>query len=320
MQRYHNIQEVEEPPSLRYTFVDPLQSYEEISRTNYLIAAFLYENSILIENLGAEPFPYCEDDYIRHKIQKSSYFVEANSLTNQRRIEDLVVLYFDPILTPLPRKHRNYDVWLRLHKQFNYLHKQAREFRLNYFSRLWMQTHSSTNFQELFQFDPDQPHTDIFEKILNQITLETQRYLTLNKYHLIQRAHLYNHIDYGYLYWSAEAQDPDIDRKYFSEYWTHREDTEFSRYIFDYLQNPYERTDKAPAWTLEQVTDKGWDCNYPFAPFQRPRPENWIYTTCPIATRHRYTDSTFDPDSVRYGRTQGHWNSGGQRWHLGSGR
>ena len=107
MQRYHPIQEVEEPPSLRYTFVDPLQSYEEISRTNYLIAAFLYENSILIEDLGAEPFPYCEDTYILHKIQKSSYFVEANSLTNQRRIEDLVVSYFEPILTPLPRKHRN---------------------------------------------------------------------------------------------------------------------------------------------------------------------------------------------------------------------
>ena len=317
MQRWHPIQEVEVPPSLRYTFVDPLQSYEEISRTNYLIAAFLYKHSILVENLEAEPFPYCEDSYILHKIQKTSYFVEASPLVNQRRIEDLVVSYFEPILTEFPSCHENYDAWLRLHKQFNYLYKQAREFKRSYFSRVWMQTHSATNFQELFQRDPLQPHTEIFEKLLNQIELETQRYLTLNKYHLINRAHLYHHIDYRCSYYSREAQVPDIDKKYFSQYWTHRDDTEFSRYIFDYLQDPHERARKAPAWTLEEVTEKGWDCNYPFAPSHRPRSANWIYTTPPIATRHLYTDSTFDPDTVRYGRAQGHWSSGRQRWHLG---
>ena len=317
MHLWRHIPDIEETPSLRYTFVDPLQSYQELSRTNYLIAAFLYENSILVENLEAEPFPYCEDYYILQKIQKTSYFVESSPLVNQRRIEDLVVSYFDPVLTEYPDCHEHHDAWLRLHKQFNYLHKQVHEFKRSYFSRVWMQAHSVTNFQELFQEDPYQPHTQIFEKLIHQIELETQRYLTLNKYHLINRAHLYHHIDYEHSYHSREAQVPDIDQEYFSDYWIHRDETEFRRYIFDYLQNPVERARQAPAWTLEEVTEKGWDCNYPFAPSNRPREANWVRTTPPIATRNLYTDLLFDPDTIRYGRALGHWSSGRQRWYSG---
>ena len=163
------------------------------------------------------------------------------------------------------------------------------------------------DFQELFQHDPDQPYTQIFERIYHQIELETQRYIILNKYHLIQQAHLHNHIDYSTLYWTDQVPEPDIDAKYFiSDYWNHQDDTEFSQYIFDYFRDPHERSTAAPSWELEQVTDKGWDQEYPFAPFGGPRTDLWIYRTSPIATRHRYTDLDFDPEFRRYGRVLRH--------------
>ena len=301
-QPYHNIQTVEEPPSLRYIFVEPLQSYEEIHQSNYPIAALLYQQSILVENIAAEPFPYCEDSRVLNKIRRTSYFVEASPYTNLRRIEDLVVLYFDPKLNQLPSKHRDYNVWLRLHKQFNWLYKQAREFKRTYCSRVL----DYQDFQELFQHDSDQPYTQIFERIFHQIELETQRYIILNKYHLIQQAHLHNHISYSRLYWTDQVPEPDIDAEYFSDHWNHQDDTEFSRYIFDYFRDPHERSIAAPAWELEQVTDKGWDQVYPFAPFGGERTYLWIYGTCPIATRHRYTDLDFDPEFRRYGRVLKH--------------
>ena len=302
MHPYHPIQAIEEPPSLRYSFVPPLESYAEVRRTNYLVAAQQYEHSILIENTQAEPFPYCEDYYILHKLRKTSYFVESNGFTNLRRIEDLVVLDFIPELIEPPRKHRYYQNFVRLKKQFNYLYKQALDFKRNYLSRVWIETYCSENFQELFQYDQYQPHTDIFERIIHQITLETQRYLTLNKYHLIWLAHLDSGVPYNYSHHSVKAPDPDIDQQFFSTSWTHPEETSFSRYIFDYWQVPGDRAVTAPAWSLEEVTDKGWD-QYPFVPLQRPRPENWILTTCPIATRHKCSDYPGDQDAFCYGRS-----------------
>ena len=299
-QPYHNIQEVEQPPSLRYTFVEPLQSYEDIPQSNHPIAALLYQDSILVENLDAEPFPYCEDDRVLNKIKRTSYFVEASPYTNLRRIEDLVVLYFDPKLHQFPSRHSDYDVWLRLHKQFNWLYKQAREFKRTYCARVL----DNQDFQELFQNDPDQPYTQVFARIFHQIELETQRYIILNKYHLIQNIHLHNlRISYSTLYWTDHVPEPDIDARYLiSDDWIHQDDTEFSRYIFDYYRDPDARSIVCPAWELEQVTDKGWDREYPFAPFGGPRTPLWIYGTCPIATRHRYTDLDFDPEYRRYGR------------------
>ena len=300
MEPYHPLQAIEEPPSLRYTFVPPLESYAEVSRTNYLVAALQYQHSILVENTQAEPFPFCQDLYVSRELRKTSYFVEGNGYTNLRRIEDFVVLEYVPRLSAPPRKHPNYRTFVRLQKQFNYLHKQARDFKKNYFSRAWIETNCSDNFQELFKYDLDQPHTDSFKRIFHQIALETQRYLTLNKYHLIQLAHLETGISYSLLHDSFKAPDPDIDQEFISDYWIHPEETEYKRYIFDYWHRPSDREVSAPAWEFDQVAAKGWN-QYPFVPFQRPRPRNWILTTCPIATRHQFSDCAGDPDAFRYG-------------------
>ena len=199
--------------------------------------------------------------------------MEGNKFTNLRRIEDLVVLDFTPDLMITPEEHSYYDNYIKLRKQFNYLNKQVREFKSNYLSKAWIEQYYSVNFQDLFKYDPDQPHTAIFEKIIHQITLETQRYLTLNKYHLIQLADLETGVPYKFIHRSVKAQDPDIDQGFFRTHWTSQEETLFYRYIFDYYQVPGQRAVEAPAWSLEEVTDKGWDC-YPFVPIQRPRPVN----------------------------------------------
>ena len=303
-------QEVEVPPSLRYMFVNPLESYAEFRRSNYLIAGLLYRHSILVENFQAETFPYCQDLSVLSRLQQTSYFIEGDEFTNLRRIEDLVVIDFRPDLIITPEGNRYYNNYISLRKQFNYLKQQVQEFRRSYFSRAWIERYYSINFQELFQFDPHQSHTDIFEKIIHQIELETQRYLTLNKYHLIHLAHLETGVPYQFIHRSVRAKDPNIDQRFLNIHWrTSQQETLFCRYIFDYCQDPQERATEAPAWTLAQVSDNVQD-RYPFVPIQEARSANWILTTSPIATRFKFSDFTGDQDAIRYGQAQSSWNNG----------
>ena len=127
-------QEVETPPSLRYTFVEPLGSYAEARRRNFPIAALLFRHSILVESYQAEPFPFLQDPAILSRIQQTSYFIEGDEFTNLRRIEDLVVIDFRPDLIITPEGHPYFRNYIKLRKQFNYLNQQVQEFKRNYHS------------------------------------------------------------------------------------------------------------------------------------------------------------------------------------------
>ena len=296
-------QEVEEPPSLRYTFVEPLESIAEARRRNFLIAGLLFRHSILVENYQAEPFPFLQDSSILSRLQQTSYFIEGDEFTNLRRIEDLVVIDFRPDLIITQEGHPYFRNYIKLRKQFNYLNQQVQEFKRNYHSRVF-------NFQVLFQNDPHQPHTQVFENLIHQVELESQRYLTLNKYHLIHLAHLESEVPYQCIHRSVRAEDPSIDQRFLGIHWlTSDQETLFSRYIFDYWENPQDRATEAPAWTLAQVSDNLQD-RYPFVPIQEARAAHWIFTTSPIATRFKYSNYSGDQDSIRYGQDQNNWNNG----------
>ena len=88
---------------------------------NYLIVALLYNTSFLEENLQAKPFDFLEDPIINTELTSTKYFIEGDKLTNLRRVEDLVVLDFEPKLTQFPPHHRFLPIYHELKKEFKYI-------------------------------------------------------------------------------------------------------------------------------------------------------------------------------------------------------
>ena len=138
------------PNSLQYTFKEDLDWFpiEKGSQPNYLIAAFLYNNSFLQENLEAQPFDFIQDPIIRTELTCTQYFIEGDKPINLRRVEDLVVLDYKPKLTKFPSNHTLLPIQHELKKEFKYLEEQVGYYKKSLFN-IWVGIH----YQELFKFD-----------------------------------------------------------------------------------------------------------------------------------------------------------------------
>ena len=173
------------PNTLWYTFKHNFDWFPvlEGSKTNYLIAGLLYNDSILVENLEAQPFPFFEDQQICQEIYRTEYFLKGNKLTILRQIEDLVVVDFEPLIIDYPEACLPARATNELKKQFVYLDQQVKEFKPLIFQS-WISAHNKHLFSCLTDLEVD--HSRVVERLLNQIKLETKQYSTLNKYHIIQ--------------------------------------------------------------------------------------------------------------------------------------
>ena len=146
--------EIKVPTSLRYTFKQSLDYFPVTKncKPNYLIAGLLYNNSLLEENLEAQPFPYLEDDRLRFELKKTGYFLVGSEHTIVRRIEDFVVLDYKPsFTTPTELQYPNYQTpnWLychlapvthKLQRQVAYLEQQVKDLPTTVFQS-WISAH-----------------------------------------------------------------------------------------------------------------------------------------------------------------------------------
>ena len=185
--------EISVPTSLRYTFKRNFDWFPvlEGSKTNYLISGLLYNDSILVENLEAEPFPFLEDYSICQELVRTKYFLKGNELTILRRIEDFVASDFEPQVTKYPCGCVPKPATDELQKQFAYLDQQVKEFKPLIFQS-WISAHNKHLFNHQDELKVD--HSRVVQRLYNQIELETKRYLTLNKYHIIREVA----IQFGY--------------------------------------------------------------------------------------------------------------------------
>ena len=68
-----------------------------------MIAACFYEYSFLLENINDQPFPYLTDPVIGQALRKTTHFIQGvTELEILRKIEDMVVLDYKPVLIQVP--------------------------------------------------------------------------------------------------------------------------------------------------------------------------------------------------------------------------
>ena len=289
--------EIERPTSLRYTFKQSLD-YLPVTKhckPNYLIAGLIYNDSLLEENLEAQPFPYLQDGRIKHELRKTKYFLVGSQFTIVRRIEDFVAIGFEPSFTDLPDHHRLAPVANRLKRQVAYLEQQVERLPATIF-KSWISVHHEHLFKDPKKLEVD--HSVVVERLYHQIQLESVRYLTLNKYHLLQQAKL----EYGLEYWELSClydtwQRFSLPVKNRVEHQLERLDPTTS-YLFDFGNIVQERL---PRWTKEDWTERN---HYPFTELRTARSVDWLKTTLPACTRFVYSDLEIDSEELRLGKRE----------------
>ena len=286
--------DTEAPTSLRYTFKQSLDFFPVTKhcKPNYLIGGLLYNNSLLEENIKAEPFSYLEDHRICTELCRTGYFLKGSELTILRRIEDLVVLNFEPLLAPLPEGHRLAPVVYKLKKQFAYLEKQVQDLTPFVF-QTWITNHHKYLFDNPKEIKVD--HSIVVERLFNQIELESQRYRTLNKYHLIQEVALEFGLDIynrKQLYNTWPCHAPTVSPRYIHPL-EHLDPQ--TNYLFDFGNIPEERP---PSWYVKEEQDR---LHYPITKLQTVRGVDWVKSVLPACTRFVYSDLNCDPEEIRLG-------------------
>ena len=293
------------PSSLRYTFKEDLDWFPvtKDSEPNYLVSALYYNNSFLLENLLAQPFPYLQDPFVRADLTCDQYFVNGYELTNARRIEDLAVLDFEPELSCLAPNHKLLPIQHELRKEFNYLHSQVKYYKRRLFD-IWVEH----NHQDLFKFASSDnevvDHPYEIGRLFHQFELESIRYLKLNKFHLIQAKADQHNLSIGaknqlYTSWKRFV-NPKVE--------VHRHFLEVAdpglKYVYDYDLDPFHRRFERH-WDLESEVELRKTSKkpliYPFTPLKSVRKEQWVQSTRPANTRFVFSDLGFDPEEKRFG-------------------
>ena len=297
------------PNSLRYTFKEDLDWFpiKEDSESNYLVGGLLYKDSLLQENLEAQPFDFIRDPVVRTELTCSQYFIEGYEQTNLRRTEDLVALDYEPVLTDFPVGHNLIPIQDELRKEFKYLDDQVKYYEKRLFG-IW----AKYNHQDLFNLEPIETrwhHPYQIERLLHQFELESIRYLKFNKYHLIQaKTEQYdlsifakNNLYTSWKQWSYPK--PKSERSRERSALESRDPT--INYIYDYNLSQFDRKFERH-WTLESELKYRRECNlpirYPLVPLRHVRKENWVEASGPANTRFVFSDLGFDPQTQRYGR------------------
>ena len=284
--------EIEIPTSLRYTFKQSLDylPVTKYCKPNYLIAGLIYNNSLLEENLEAQPFPYLEDGRLKNELRKTQYFLQGTELTVVRRIEDFVAIDYEPSLIDLPDHHRLAPVSNRLKRQVAYLEQQVEKLPETIF-KSWIKAHNEHLFKHPKELGVD--HSVVVERLYHQIQLESTRYLTLNKYHLLQQVKL----EYDLEYWELSClyntwQRFSLPVKNRVEHRLERLDPSTS-YLFDFGNIIEERL---PRWTKRDWQERN---HYPFTELRTARSVDWLNTTLTACTRWVYSDLEIDTEEIR---------------------
>ena len=278
MTRYHS----------RYKFIQDFAIYldSRLPEPRVLIAACFYEYSFLLENINDQPFPYLTDPVIGQALRKTTHFIQGvTELEILRKIEDMVVLDYKPVLIQVPPVDDElHHPVAKTKRYFDWLDTQVEEAKLN-LSKSWFTENSSKVFQHV------SGTIESIQRLVHQFNLENRRFLTLNKYSFLQQVKTEFGIqDLSSIYTSVRASQPERPEHAPADNWTEIG----SNFIKDF--NAHRRPDPVN-WThpsAQEQIEKAQN-RYPFTRLRTHRLNNWILLNTSIQmSSNRFVFSDLD--------------------------